>query len=161
MTNLMRKTVKTFQEPIQGSTCSGGVAGTGGLPFFRLIKGPYQPNMLVCIFQNPMLSMPGGATVAKALAEKKDASGKPVDPLPVYTLRDWQPSSQLPLYHINWITSASTLRLSDCNTAPATPRSARTPRAAAPATRYCAPPNPTRSPAWRCTDSRKRACPDQ
>jgi thiosulfate reductase/polysulfide reductase chain A len=32
-------------------------------------KGPYQPKMLVCIFQNPMMSVPGGETVARALAK--------------------------------------------------------------------------------------------
>jgi thiosulfate reductase / polysulfide reductase chain A len=39
---------------------------------------------------------------AKWLAEKSDANGKPVDPLPVYNPRDWQPSSDYPLYFINW-----------------------------------------------------------
>lgn len=37
-----------------------------------------------------------------SLANKKDASGKTVDPLPVYTPRDWQPSEEYPLYLINW-----------------------------------------------------------
>jgi thiosulfate reductase/polysulfide reductase chain A len=37
-----------------------------------------------------------------SLAEKKDANGKPVDPLPVYKPRDWQPSAEFPLYLINW-----------------------------------------------------------
>lgn len=35
-------------------------------------------------------------------AEKKDARGKPVDPLPVYEPRDWQPDANYPLYLINW-----------------------------------------------------------
>ncbi|OGW62991.1 MAG: hypothetical protein A2V83_11075 [Nitrospirae bacterium RBG_16_64_22] len=39
---------------------------------------------------------------SKWLGEKKDAAGKPVDPLPVYAPRDWQPSSEYPLYLINW-----------------------------------------------------------
>jgi thiosulfate reductase/polysulfide reductase chain A len=39
---------------------------------------------------------------SKWLAEKKDANGKPVDPLPVYTPRDWQPSKEYPLYFVNW-----------------------------------------------------------
>jgi thiosulfate reductase/polysulfide reductase chain A len=39
---------------------------------------------------------------AKWLADKKDAKGNPVDPLPVYTPRDWQPSAEYPLYLINW-----------------------------------------------------------
>jgi thiosulfate reductase/polysulfide reductase chain A len=39
---------------------------------------------------------------AKALAEKQDANGKPVDPLPAYTPRDWQPDAEYPLYMINW-----------------------------------------------------------
>jgi thiosulfate reductase/polysulfide reductase chain A len=39
---------------------------------------------------------------AKWLGEKTDANGKPVDPLPVYTPRDWQPSKEYPLYWINW-----------------------------------------------------------
>jgi thiosulfate reductase/polysulfide reductase chain A len=38
----------------------------------------------------------------KGLADKKDATGKPVDPLPVYTPRDWQPTQDYPLYLINW-----------------------------------------------------------
>lgn len=36
------------------------------------------------------------------LAEKKDADGVPVDPLPVYKPRPWAPDSQFPLYLINW-----------------------------------------------------------
>jgi thiosulfate reductase/polysulfide reductase chain A len=39
---------------------------------------------------------------AKTFASKKDAGGKPVDALPVYTPRDWQPSTEFPLYLINW-----------------------------------------------------------
>lgn len=34
-------------------------------------KGPYQPEMLVCVFQNPMMAVPGSATVGKALAKVK------------------------------------------------------------------------------------------
>jgi thiosulfate reductase/polysulfide reductase chain A len=40
--------------------------------------------------------------VARWLAEKTDADGHPVDPLPVYTPRKWQPSTEYPLYFINW-----------------------------------------------------------
>jgi thiosulfate reductase/polysulfide reductase chain A len=39
---------------------------------------------------------------AKGLEEKKDAAGKPVNPLPAYEPRDWQPSQDFPLYLINW-----------------------------------------------------------
>ena len=39
---------------------------------------------------------------AKWLTEKTDANGKPVDALPVYRPRDWQPSQDYPLYFINW-----------------------------------------------------------
>lgn len=39
---------------------------------------------------------------AKGLEGKKDATGKAVDPLPVYEPRDWQPSADYPLYLINW-----------------------------------------------------------
>ncbi len=39
---------------------------------------------------------------SKSLAEKTDANGKPVDPLPVYTPREWQPTADYPLYFINW-----------------------------------------------------------
>ncbi|MBI3456730.1 MAG: molybdopterin-dependent oxidoreductase [Candidatus Rokubacteria bacterium] len=39
---------------------------------------------------------------AKWLAEKTDADGKPVNPLPVYAPRAWQPSAEYPLYLINW-----------------------------------------------------------
>jgi thiosulfate reductase/polysulfide reductase chain A len=35
-------------------------------------------------------------------AKKKDANGQPVDALPVYKPRDWQPDAQYPLYLINW-----------------------------------------------------------
>ncbi|MBI2506113.1 MAG: molybdopterin-dependent oxidoreductase [Candidatus Latescibacteria bacterium] len=35
-------------------------------------------------------------------AEKKDATGKPVAPLPVYEPRDWMPDAEYPLYSINW-----------------------------------------------------------
>jgi thiosulfate reductase/polysulfide reductase chain A len=35
-------------------------------------------------------------------AEKKDALGNPVNPLPVYEPRDWQPDASYPFYLINW-----------------------------------------------------------
>lgn len=31
-------------------------------------KGPYKPRMMMCVFQNPMMAVPGPATVAKGLA---------------------------------------------------------------------------------------------
>jgi thiosulfate reductase/polysulfide reductase chain A len=34
--------------------------------------------------------------------KKKDAKGNPVDPLPAYRPRDWQPDATYPLYLINW-----------------------------------------------------------
>jgi thiosulfate reductase/polysulfide reductase chain A len=40
--------------------------------------------------------------VSPWLAELKDANGRPVDPLPVYVPRDWQPDDEFPLYLINW-----------------------------------------------------------
>jgi thiosulfate reductase/polysulfide reductase chain A len=40
--------------------------------------------------------------VSRWLADKRAADGKPVDPLPVYTERDWMPSADYPLYLINW-----------------------------------------------------------
>jgi thiosulfate reductase/polysulfide reductase chain A len=40
--------------------------------------------------------------VNPGLKEKRDANGQPVDPLPVYTPRDWQPDDEYPLYLINW-----------------------------------------------------------
>jgi thiosulfate reductase/polysulfide reductase chain A len=40
--------------------------------------------------------------VSRWLAEKPDAAGKPVNPLPVYEPRDWQPTAEYPLYFINW-----------------------------------------------------------
>lgn len=36
------------------------------------------------------------------LAEKKDAQGKPIAALPIYTPREWQPDADYPLYLINW-----------------------------------------------------------
>ncbi len=39
---------------------------------------------------------------AKGLAEKKDARGRPVSPLPEYSPRDWMPSADYPFYAINW-----------------------------------------------------------
>jgi len=39
---------------------------------------------------------------SKWLGEKTDANGKPVDPLPAYEPREWQPSKEYPLYLINW-----------------------------------------------------------
>jgi len=32
-------------------------------------KGPYTPKMMMCVFQNPMMSVPGTATVVKALSK--------------------------------------------------------------------------------------------
>jgi len=40
--------------------------------------------------------------VSPGLADKPDAEGRSVDPLPVYTPRDWQPDHDYPLYLINW-----------------------------------------------------------
>jgi len=37
-----------------------------------------------------------------ALASQKDATGQPVDPLPVYRPRRWQPDANYPLFLINW-----------------------------------------------------------
>jgi thiosulfate reductase/polysulfide reductase chain A len=39
---------------------------------------------------------------APKLAEKKDAWGRPVDPLPVYEPRKWQPNAEFPFFLINW-----------------------------------------------------------
>jgi thiosulfate reductase/polysulfide reductase chain A len=39
---------------------------------------------------------------AASLAKKTDATGKPVNPLPVYEPREWQPDTRYPLYLINW-----------------------------------------------------------
>jgi thiosulfate reductase/polysulfide reductase chain A len=39
---------------------------------------------------------------AKSLASRPDAEGRPVNPLPVYEPRSWQPTSEYPLYLINW-----------------------------------------------------------
>lgn len=40
--------------------------------------------------------------LAAALGAKKGADGKPVNPLPAYDPRDWQPNAEYPLYMINW-----------------------------------------------------------
>ncbi|MEX2032438.1 MAG: molybdopterin dinucleotide binding domain-containing protein, partial [Dehalococcoidia bacterium] len=40
--------------------------------------------------------------VTSGLAGKRGADGSAVDPLPVYLPRDWQPSSEYPLFLINW-----------------------------------------------------------
>jgi thiosulfate reductase/polysulfide reductase chain A len=52
----------------------------------------------------PGFATPSGKVelFAKSFVGKKDADGKPVDPLPVYTPRAWQPSPEFPLYLINW-----------------------------------------------------------
>lgn len=42
------------------------------------------------------------------MADKKDADGRAVDPLPVYRPRDWQPTPDYPLYLINWKEAAHT-----------------------------------------------------
>jgi thiosulfate reductase/polysulfide reductase chain A len=40
--------------------------------------------------------------VSEWLAELKDANGNPINPLPEYKPRDWQPDENYPLYLINW-----------------------------------------------------------
>jgi thiosulfate reductase/polysulfide reductase chain A len=40
--------------------------------------------------------------VAASLAAKNGADGKPVNPLPAYSPRDWMPSPEYPFYLINW-----------------------------------------------------------
>jgi thiosulfate reductase/polysulfide reductase chain A len=40
--------------------------------------------------------------VSPGLADKPDAEGRAVDPLPVYTAREWQPEPAYPLFLINW-----------------------------------------------------------
>jgi thiosulfate reductase/polysulfide reductase chain A len=40
--------------------------------------------------------------VARHLAGKHDAEGRPVNPLPAYEPRSWQPTPEYPLYLINW-----------------------------------------------------------
>jgi thiosulfate reductase/polysulfide reductase chain A len=39
---------------------------------------------------------------AASLEGKKNAAGTPVDPLPVFSPRDWMPNDEYPLYLINW-----------------------------------------------------------
>jgi len=39
---------------------------------------------------------------SETFAKKKDAQGQPVNPLPVYEPRDWQPDSKYPFYLVNW-----------------------------------------------------------
>ena len=48
-------------------------------------------------------------------AEKKDATGRPVDPGPSFTPRDWQPTADFPLYLINWKEASHTLTRSQNN----------------------------------------------
>ena len=40
--------------------------------------------------------------LAASFAEKKDAAGRPLNPLPEYVPRNWQPSADYPLFLINW-----------------------------------------------------------
>jgi thiosulfate reductase/polysulfide reductase chain A len=40
--------------------------------------------------------------VAKDFAGKVDAAGKPLNPLPAFEPRDWQPTDEYPLFLINW-----------------------------------------------------------
>lgn len=53
---------------------------------------------------------------AKSLADKKDATGKAVNPLPVYEPRSWQPSASYPLYWINWKEASHTHTRTQNNT---------------------------------------------
>ncbi|MBI1953207.1 MAG: molybdopterin-dependent oxidoreductase [Candidatus Omnitrophica bacterium] len=39
---------------------------------------------------------------------KKDADGKPLNPLPVYEPREWQPNAEYPLFLINWKEASQT-----------------------------------------------------
>ncbi len=45
---------------------------------------------------------------APQYAEKKDSLGRPVNPLPAYSDRDWMPDAEYPLYLINWKEAAHT-----------------------------------------------------
>lgn len=45
---------------------------------------------------------------AKKHETKKDAAGKPLNPLPVYESREWQPSPEYPLFLINWKEASQT-----------------------------------------------------
>lgn len=45
----------------------------------------------------------------KGLEGKVDAAGRPVNPLPAYEPRDWQPNDEYPLYLINWKEVSHTL----------------------------------------------------
>ena len=49
-------------------------------------------------------------------AKKKDAWGNPVNPLPVYEPRDWQPDADYPLYLINWKEASHTHTRTQNNT---------------------------------------------
>ncbi|MEX1091564.1 MAG: molybdopterin-dependent oxidoreductase [Acidimicrobiia bacterium] len=40
--------------------------------------------------------------LSAGLADRPDAEGRPVDPLPAYSPRDWQPDWAYPLFLINW-----------------------------------------------------------
>ncbi|MBI3669536.1 MAG: molybdopterin-dependent oxidoreductase, partial [Acidobacteria bacterium] len=39
---------------------------------------------------------------SESLKHMKDGAGQPVDPLPVYVPREWQPTAQYPFFLINW-----------------------------------------------------------
>lgn len=49
-------------------------------------------------------------------AKKKDAWGNPVNPLPAYEPRDWQPDANYPFYHINWKEASHTHARTQNNT---------------------------------------------
>lgn len=64
-------------------------AGLGFLRDGKYLKGWNTPSRLVEFFSDQA-------------AAKKDANGKPVDGLPAYSARDWQPDPNFPFYLVNW-----------------------------------------------------------
>ena len=73
-----------------------GGAAIGAMLDGKAVKGFATPSRKVELY-------------AKGLETKKDATGKAVNPLPVYEPRDWQPSADYPLFLINWKEASHTL----------------------------------------------------
>ena len=74
---------------VYGNDKAAGGAVIGVVVGGKAVKGFATPSRKVELY-------------AKNLETKKDATGKAVNPLPVYEPRDWQPSAEYPLYFINW-----------------------------------------------------------
>jgi thiosulfate reductase/polysulfide reductase chain A len=85
---------KTKDAVVVGDQVFDKLPGAGGKPIGLLRGGRFVQG-----FPTPSRKV---EFYSEWLRDRKDAAGQPIDPLPVFVPRDWQPTPDYPFYLINW-----------------------------------------------------------